>query len=148
MFMRVESFPVLHPSREGFFNLESNLNDLFRKMLGDEYFERPPEWPAVDVVEEEAGTTLVVELPGVKKQDLKVSVHDGAITISGKRESAAPTENSRWIRNEIPSGEFSRKFSLPRELQAEGITAELADGILKVTLPKAEAARPKEIKIQ
>ena len=103
--------------------------------------------PALDVAEREGELEVVAELPGVRKEDLKVLVHDGVLTISGERNLARLPENARWIRNETGGGSFTRSLELPLPVKDEAITAELKDGILRIVLPKADEARAKEIRV-
>jgi HSP20 family protein len=91
---------------------------------------------------------LVAELPGVGKEDIHLSVDDGLLTISGERKMAATPDKAQWLRNEIRTGEFSRVIELPRQVNPDKITAELSNGILRVILPKAEEAKPREVKIK
>lgn len=104
--------------------------------------------PRLNVNETKDEILLHAELPGVKKEDLKIVVHDGILTISGERKARPAAEGSRWIRNEIGTGAFSRSVELPAQVDAEKITATIADGILRVVLSKAEQARPREITIR
>lgn len=104
--------------------------------------------PRIDVGETKQEILVLAELPGTAKEDLKIVVEDGILTISGDRKEKAKAEGSRWVRNEIGTGRFSRSLELPVPVDAERITATLVNGLLRVILPKAEQARPREITIK
>ena len=104
--------------------------------------------PRVDLADAGDQFVVLAELPGTKKEDLKISLHEGIVTISGERKGTAKPEEARWVRNEIGAGRFQRSVELPAPVNGVKITATLNDGILRVILPKAEEARPKEITIQ
>jgi HSP20 family protein len=104
--------------------------------------------PAMDIAEQGNETVLVMELPGVKKEDLKVVVEDGFLTVSGERKEHALPENSRWVRNEIAAGNFSRTIELPHAVKDQGISAELVNGLLTIVLPKADEVRPRQISVK
>jgi HSP20 family protein len=148
MLVRFEQYPVLSPSLRSFLDLESGLGRVFDNFLAPVLPGTVSSWPEIDVADEKKEYVVVAELPGVKKEDVKVSVHNGVLTISGERKSSAPPENSSWIRNERPTGKFSRSVELPEEVQANAVSAELSDGLLKVRLPKSEDAQPREIEIR
>lgn len=87
------------------------------------------------------------ELPGVKAEDLDITVTGDNLTLSGQRRILPEEENARYHRRERESGRFSRAVSLQGPLDADKVTATLKDGILKVTIPKADEAKPKKIVI-
>jgi HSP20 family protein len=135
------------PAAYDLLEFERGIDSVFNRMLPGFRRRLADTYPAVDVSDDGTGLTVVAELPGVQKEDLSVSVHDGELTISGKRKSSGLPEKSNWLRNEIPAGAFSRTIALPSDIRTEGIEAELKNGILKVSLPKAEEARPREITV-
>lgn len=96
-----------------------------------------------------AGDTLKVEalLPGVGPEDVDVNIDQGVLTIAAKRRGAEPREGERAYLREIVAGEFSRSFTLPAPVDAEQVTADFTNGVLTLTLPVAEEARPKRIPI-
>lgn len=103
--------------------------------------------PAVDVAEHDSKYEIVAELPGVKREDLKVSVEDGTLTLSGERKQYGFPEGIRVVRHETPTRSFTRSFELPKDVDQTRIAAELKDGVLRVQLPKAEHARPRQITV-
>jgi HSP20 family protein len=104
--------------------------------------------PRIDVGETNKEIVVLAELPGTTKEDLKIVVEEGILSISGERKEKTKAEGSRWLRNEIGTGKFSRSIELPVPVDADQITATLVNGLLRVVLPKAEQARPREITIQ
>ena len=103
--------------------------------------------PAVDVVEEKDKFTLEIDLPGLTKEDFKLTVDQGILTISGERKHTT-TEDENLYRNlERPGGTFERSFKLPENVNAEKIEASYIDGVLKLELVKKEEAKPRTIKI-
>ena len=89
-----------------------------------------------------------VELPGVAKEDVKVQVNDGMLTISVERKQPELKENEQWIRNEIPYGTFERSINLPYSVDVEKVSATQENGVLHIVLPKHENAKPKQISIR
>jgi HSP20 family protein len=102
----------------------------------------------MDVAERGNDTVVVLELPGVKKQDLSITVNDGYLTVSGERKAPETPEKSVSLRSEISRGKFNRSIELPHEVDINGVTAELVNGILQVVLPKSPEARPREIPVK
>jgi HSP20 family protein len=102
----------------------------------------------VDIYEDEQALHFEAELPGMKKDAIKVVVEDGVLTISGERQAGSTTDKESYLRREIGVGDFSRSFTLPDSAASEGISADYRNGILSVTIPKKEEARPKEINVQ
>lgn len=89
-----------------------------------------------------------IEVPGIDPKSLEVSIEDNMLHLSGKREeSAASNDDIRWIRRERSDGEFSQRINLAVEIDAEKVTANYEQGILRVTLPKAAAAKAKHIEV-
>ena len=102
--------------------------------------------PALDLYESGDDVVAVVELPGMRKEDIDISLHDGTLTISGERKrESANSETAQ--RTERYVGTFRRSITLPTRVDAGKVSATYQDGILKVTLPKAEEAKPKQIQV-
>lgn len=104
--------------------------------------------PPLDVTENKAEVVVVAELPGVKKEDVKISLEKGLLTIGGKRAEDTLSGDARGLLREQQKGKFSRTVRLPYEVNAAGVSAELSDGLLRIVLPKAEAARAHEITVR
>lgn len=148
MVLRVQRYPISRPLFEDLFNLEQGIDGLLGGFLGTRPSAWSREYPAIDIAEYENQSVVVAEIPGVEKEDVKISVHGGVLTISGERKGSALPEGSNWIRNERNRGNFVRTVELPHETKPDAITAELTNGVLRVVLPKAEEARPREIKVK
>jgi HSP20 family protein len=102
--------------------------------------------PALDLYENGDHLIAVVELPGMRKEDFEISLHDGTLTVSGERKRKS-TNGEKAQRTERYVGAFRRSIALPTRVDASKVNATYQDGILKVTLPKAEEAKPKQIKV-
>jgi HSP20 family protein len=88
-----------------------------------------------------------VEVPGMKKEDIEVSVHEGVLSVSGERTREAESDEAGVHRSERSYGRFQRTLSLPKPVKASDIKAAYKDGILTITMPKTEEARPKQITV-
>jgi HSP20 family protein len=107
------------------------------------------EWaPLVDITEDETEYLIKAELPEVKKDDVKVSVQDGVLTIAGERKSEKEEKNKKFHRVEWAYGSFSRSFTLPEDADADKVAGDFKDGVLKVHVPKSEKAKPKKIEVK
>jgi HSP20 family protein len=104
--------------------------------------------PLVDVVEDEHEYTIKAELPEVKKEDVKVTVEDGALHISGERKFEKEVKKRKYHRIERSYGSFDRVFVLPEGARGDAVKAEFHDGILEVHLPKSEAAKLKALEVK
>jgi HSP20 family protein len=102
--------------------------------------------PAFDLYESGDHLVAVVELPGMRKEDIDISLHDGTLTISGERKRES-TNGEAARRTERYVGTFRRSITLPTRVDAGKVSATYENGILKVTLPKAEEAKPKQIQV-
>jgi len=104
--------------------------------------------PVANVTETEKEFLIKAELPEVKKEDIKVTVADGIITISGERKQEKETKDENEIRVESFYGTFSRTFALPDNVDTQTIRAETKDGVLKVRVPKTETPKAKSVQIE
>ena len=104
--------------------------------------------PAVDVVEHDDKYVVKVELPGVAKDDVKITMRDNILTIRGEKKQEDHAKESGFQRVERSYGSFQRSFILPTTVRNDGVDATYRDGILTITLPKAEEARPKQIEVR
>jgi HSP20 family protein len=103
--------------------------------------------PAVDIYEDKDSLIVKAEVPGMKKEDIEISLHDGFLTFSGERKQEKTHDAEETCRSERWLGRFHRSISLPCRVDADKIKAAYTDGVLTVTLPKAEEAKPKQIPI-
>jgi HSP20 family protein len=99
--------------------------------------------PALDLYENDENYVATVELPGLKSEDISIDLQDGVLTLSGERKA----ETDGAFRHERPTGKFTRRVELPNRVDSQRVTAGYQDGILTVTLPKAEEAKPRKISI-
>jgi len=104
--------------------------------------------PALDVYEDKDNFTVKAELPGLKKEDIEISLHEGSLSISGERKSETKFEHAEVYRAERFVGRFQRTVTLPAAVAVDKVKAQYKDGILTVTLPKTEEAKPKQIDVQ
>lgn len=104
-------------------------------------------FPKVDIIDHDNELEVHAELPGVKKEDLDVSIHNQSITIRAVTKEEKK-EEGKYFRREISRGEFQRTLSLPDNIDGDNAKAAFADGILKVTLPKTEKSKRKSIEIK
>jgi HSP20 family protein len=127
--------------RQGrFTNLQDELDQLFGASLSA--------WlPALDVHEDKDQFTVNLELPGLKREDIRVQLEDGELVISGERKGESVSEGTEVHRQERYYGKFTRAISLPTGVKTDGVKAAYKDGILSVSLPKAEEAKPKQIDV-
>lgn len=121
--------------------------DAVNRMFSDAAVGRP--WsPAVDIVENENELILTADVPGVKMEDIDLRLEDGTLTLSGSRKFEAEKNKAGYHRIERAYGSFQRAFTLPDSVDAEKVSAQFENGVLKVTLPKKEVAKPRAIKVQ
>jgi HSP20 family protein len=103
--------------------------------------------PACDIYETEHEIVVKTELPEVKKEDIRISVDNNVITIHGERKFSEETKRENYHRLERSYGEFTRSFTLPNFIETGKINADFKEGILRVTLPKREEAKPKQVEV-
>ena len=139
-------------------DIQHRLNRMFTEAaprVNDELFgiadwARAADWaPAVDIKETEQAFNVTVDLPDVKKDDIKVEMHNGSLTIEGERKQEKEEKGDKFHRIERQYGSFVRRFTMPTEIDEAKVNAEFKDGVLHVTLPKAVAAvvKPVEVKV-
>jgi HSP20 family protein len=104
--------------------------------------------PACDVFEDKDAVKIVAEVPGVRPEDVKISLENNLLSIRGEKKQQAEEKNERVHRYERSYGTFERTFSLPSTVDPDRIAANYEHGILTVSIPKAERARPREIPVK
>jgi len=104
--------------------------------------------PKVDIYETQDNYVINAELPGLTKEQINIDVNDNTLTIKGEKKFEEKVEKDNYVRVERSYGTFSRSFVLSDNVNTEGITANYKEGVLELTLPKKEEAKPKEIKVQ
>lgn len=121
--------------------------DAFTRLLSEPRAGRP--WsPAVDVFETPDELVFTADLPGVASSDIDVKVENQTLTIAGERKFQEPQDGRGYHRIERSYGNFVRSFAVPNVFDTEKVGATLRDGVLSVTLPKKEAAKPRQIKVE
>ncbi|MER3524961.1 MAG: molecular chaperone [Ignavibacteria bacterium] len=147
MLVHVRRFPTFRPLWREIADFEREIDRMFNTFFSTEGVTDEGYAPAINVVEKDNEYVVLAEMPGVRKEDLKLSLENDVLTISGTRKDNALPEKAHWLRNEIQRGEFTRSITLPKGVKVEEISAELKNGILHVVLPKAEEMRSREITI-
>lgn len=123
--------------------------DPFRAASGQEESLTVSEWmPRVDIAEDEKEFLVKAELPEMKKEDVKVTVEEGVLTISGERKAEKEEKSKKYHRIESEYGSFLRSFALPAAIQGDKVAAEFKDGMLKVHLPKDTKGPAKAVEIK
>lgn len=135
---------------EGLTDLRDEIDRLFEAPLAQ--LAQSSQWlsgwtPAIDVFEDKDNFYVHVELPGMKKEEIELTLHEGSLSISGERKGANKSEEADVYRAERFFGRFQRTVSLPAQVAADKVKAQYKDGVLTVTLPKAEEAKPKQIDV-
>ena len=130
-------------------DLYKEMDQLVQQFLGDE--NRTPgnsEFvPHVNIAETDAAYEVTADLPGLKPEDVQIEIHDGQLTISGKRQSESEQKGKTFHRVERRYGEFRRVIGVPATVDEKRITADFHDGVLRVSLPKSEKVKPTRIQI-
>ena len=114
---------------------------------GKDLFSRSDWAPAVDIKETREAFNIEAELPGMSKEDVKVTVQDGVLSIQGERKHEEESDDNKHHRIERVYGSFLRRFTLPENVDENSIRANFKDGVLSLTLAKAEPAEPKAIEV-
>jgi HSP20 family protein len=135
-------------------SLQDRVNQLFRQAFGGFEgfaFEHPitsPSFiPPVDILEDDHNIKLKAEIPGVRAEDLGITLENNVLTITGERKFEDQEEKDNFRRIERRYGKFSRSFTLPGGVDSTNVTANFVDGVLNITLPKREEVKPKQITI-
>lgn len=104
--------------------------------------------PAVDIYETKDNVVLKAELPGMEKKDFSIEVKDSVLTLKGERKFEKETKEENYYRMERAYGSFTRSFTLPTAVDKDKVKAKFKDGVLEVTIPKTEAAKPKQVNVE
>lgn len=134
--------------------LENRLSSFFgrapaRRQNGEQETMTVAEWsPLVDITEDDKEYLIKAELPEVKKEDVKVTVENGVLTVTGERKFEKEEKGKKYHRVERAYGNFVRSFTLPDDADANKVNAEFKDGVLKVRVTKSESAKPKQIEVK
>ena len=133
-------------------DVSSRLNRIFGRLPSRSGSENEmlavADWmPSVDISETDSAYLIKGEIPGVNKDDVKVTIQDGMLTIQGERKQEKEEKNKKFHRVECSYGSFMRSFRVPDDADESAVKAEFKDGMLNVTLPKSEKAKPKSINV-
>ena len=138
--------------RRDFLGIAEDMNRLVKSMFDDDASEASflkGNWtPAVDISEDDNNFYLNVDLPGMTKDQVKVRFEDGMLSITGEKKSEKEEKKVKYHRVERSFGRFERSFRVPSRISANKIDAKFDKGVLTVTMPKAEEAKPKEIEVK
>jgi len=133
------------------FGIQREMNRMFDGFFHgtqDEDYSISSWTPAVDIAEHDDEYKVKVELPGVNKEDVKITLESNILTIRGEKKQEKETKKENYHRIERSYGSFQRSFTLPTSVKSDKIDAIYKDGILSVSLPKAEEAKPKQIEVK
>ncbi len=130
--------------------LHGEMDDLFDSFFRglDRPFSGYKAWPAIDVAEEEDAIIVRAEVPGCKADDIDISVHGNVLTISGEKKMSEEKKEKGYYHVESSYGSFRREITLPTDVDQKKIDATYRDGVLAITLPKAEKAKAVKVKIK
>lgn len=138
------------PTRD-LLGITDEMNRLVNNLFGGETAEtsfRGTWSPAVDVGEDQDNFYLYIELPGMTREDVKLRYEEGLLTITGEKKAVAENKDLNFHRVERTFGRFERSFRVPTRILGDKIDAHFENGVLVVTLPKAEEMKPKEIEVK
>ena len=142
--VRWEPFRDLLTTQDRFNRL---FNQTFSNVFGEDEGKLGTWSPAVDIFENDQNVVLKAELPGIDPKDVDVQVENNTLFLKGQRKFENEVKEKDYHRIERSYGSFMRSFSLPSTINAEKVTADYKNGVLTLTLPKKEEAKPKTIKI-
>ncbi|OGS75279.1 MAG: heat-shock protein Hsp20 [Gallionellales bacterium GWA2_55_18] len=133
-------------------DVSSRLNRIFWRVPARTETDREmlavADWaPSVDISETDTAYLVKAEIPGVKKEDVKVTIQDGMLTLQGERKQEKEEKGKKFHRIERCYGSFARSFRVPDDADENSVKAEFKDGVLNVTLSKSEKAKPKQINV-
>lgn len=132
-------------------SIQDRMNRLFEQTLsrsrGDEGVSATTWTPAVDIYETTDTIVMKAELPGVAREDIQIQINENTLTLKGERRFAKDVQEESYLRIERAYGSFHRSFTLPATVRQENIRALFKDGVLELTLPKAEESKPRKISI-
>ena len=133
-------------------SIQDRMNRLFEQTLSRSRTEEAitaSTWsPAVDIYETPETIIMKADLPGLSREDIEIQLQDNTLTLRGERRFAKDVQQENYLRIERAYGAFQRSFTLPATVQQDRIRAVFRDGVLELTLPKAEEAKPKKIAIE
>ena len=138
---------TLTPFRN-WFEMNDRLTHVLDNIFGEDDTEKVVWGPSVDVVENDDNFQIMAELPGIKMDEVKINLSDNVLTIKGEKKNEISENKRNFYRVERCYGQFQRSFTLPSSVDASKVQANLENGVLTITLPKAEQAKAREIPIK
>ena len=131
----------------GFMNLGDEMNRVFGSLF-DEFDRSECRWsPSANIVEQDDKLTLTAELPGIEKKDVKINLQNNILTIEGEKKQQSEVKDDDYFKTERFYGKFCRNFTMPSDIDSENISANYSNGVLSVSLPRSEKAKPQQIEI-
>jgi len=142
--------PLTRRHEGDFARLRGEMNDLFNGFCRgmDWPWASERAWPAIDVAEKDDAIVVRAEVPGCKAQDIDISIHGRTLTISGQKEETKEHKDKGYYHSESVYGSFRRDVDLPTEVDQNKVEASCKDGVLSITLPKVEKAKPVKIEVK
>jgi len=134
--------------RNSLARLHSEMDDLFNAFFGDWPGREHRLWPSIDIADDEETIVVRAELPGCRPEDVDISVHGNTMTISGEKKHSEEKKKKGYYYSESSWGSFRRELNLPSEVDIAKIEAVYKDGILTVTMPKAEMEKAVKVKVK
>jgi HSP20 family protein len=147
---------LIRTNRRTLNSLQREIDNLFDTLMpraygqgGDDEESRTAVWaPRTDLAETEDAYRIMLDVPGMTKDDLTINYQDNQLTVSGERTATKRDENENFVRVERSFGHFYRSFTLPKSVDDAEISAEYQDGVLTIHVPKAEEEKPRRIEVQ
>ncbi|MBN1898491.1 MAG: Hsp20/alpha crystallin family protein [Spirochaetes bacterium] len=135
------------------FNEMRDIQDAMNRLFDDSMQKRGKRdldyWePAVDIIEIKDGYKILADMPGIKKEDIEISVSGDVLTLRGEKKLEKEEDHKNYYRKERVYGLFQKQMVLPQDAQASKIQANFKDGVLTIIIPKGETSKPKKIKIE
>jgi len=124
------------------------MNTLIDEFLAAETKTAAKSSPAVDITESDKAFVVLMELPGTKKEDVKLMFEEGVLTVTGERKPYEIPERAKVVMNEMRIRAFERSFRFGPDVEAEGVSAEMSNGLLRITLPKKAQMQPRTISVK
>jgi HSP20 family protein len=130
------------------FDFPRTFNDLLEDTISTDFVSTAKSFPTMDIAEYQSEYVVIAEMPGVKKEDVKITFEKNLLTVQGQRKSSEIPQDARVLLNEMRVRDFSRSIRIPVEVDVNDLSAELENGMLRIVLPKAEEAKPKQIEVK
>ncbi|MFY0644022.1 MAG: Hsp20/alpha crystallin family protein [Bacteroidia bacterium] len=130
----------------------SNFNNLVNTFFDNDVSEVSPSTaffrPSTEIKETDHSFDVLLSIPGIKKDEVSIELHNGVLEVSGERKNEKEEKNEKYHLSEITYGKFTRRFQLPDNVDPDKIDASVEDGILKLSIPKSEDKKPKQISVK